>query len=169
MRRFLYRFRSVTVPEPRTGFAVGLLASFGAALAVMVVGLVSELSGAPLVMAPLGATALLLFAVPDGVMSQPRSVLVGHLFAVVAGIGFGHLLAPGWQAAAPAVFVAIAAMQATRALHAPAGATALLAAFDHHDWSFIGMPVMAGAGAMLVIAFLFHAMVPGRRYPVRWY
>lgn len=169
MQRWLYRFRSVAVPEPRAKIGASLLGAVGAGLAVVVIGLIADSSGAPLLIAPLGATALLLFAVPDSVMSQPRSVLLGHLIAAVAALAFSHLVGPGWIAAAPAITIAILAMLALRALHAPAGATAVLTALEPHDWWFIGLPVMAGAAAMLALALVFHALVPGRHYPARWF
>lgn len=169
MKDWLYRFHSVAVPEPRAKLGLSLYGAFGAALAVLVVGAIGSLSDAPLLIAPLGATALLLFAVPDSLMSQPRSVLVGHLVAVVAGIILARLIGPGWLAAAPAVFVSITLMIGLQSLHAPAGATAVLTALEPHEWSFIGLPVMAGAAAMLVLALILHAFVPGRRYPARWY
>ena len=169
MRNWLYRFRSVAVPEPRAKLGISLYGAFGAALAVLLVGAISDLSHAPLLIAPLGATALLLFAVPDSLMSQPRNVLVGHLIAVVTSIAFSRLIGPGWLAAAPAVFVSITLMVGLQSLHAPAGATAVLTALERHEWSFIGLPVMAGAAAMLVLALILHAFVPGRRYPARWY
>ena len=169
MKDWIYRFRSVAVPEPRAKLGLSLFGAFGAALAVLIVGAISDLSQAPLLIAPLGATALLLFAVPDSLMSQPRNVLVGHLVSVAVGIAFARLIGPGWLAAAPAVFASITLMLALQSLHAPAGATAVLSALEPHEWSFIGLPVMAGAAAMLVLALILHALVPGRRYPARWY
>lgn len=169
MQRWLRRFKSIAVPEPKAKLGVSLYGAFGAGLAVLIVGVIGDLSHAPLLIAPLGATALLLFAVPDSIMSQPRNVMLGHLIAVILGIGFARLIGPGWPAAAPAVFVSIALMVGLRSLHAPAGATAVLSALEPHDWSFIGLPVMAGAAAMLLLALFLHALVPGRRYPVRWF
>ncbi len=165
---WLYRFRGVVVPEPGVSFGLNALSAPGTGLAVAAIGLIGSLVDAPLLIAPLGATSLLLFAVPESVMSQPRNVLLGQLIAVALGIGLGHLLGPGWGAAALATLLAVFLMQLVRALHAPAGATAIVAALEPHDWVFIGMPVMAGAAVVIAIALVFNNLIPGRRYPLRW-
>lgn len=168
-RGWLYRFRGVVVPEPAASLGVMLWSALGTGLAVAAVGLIGSLTKAPLLIAPLGATSLLLFAVPESVMSQPRNVVLGHLIAVALGIALGHLIAPGWGAAALAVTLSVFFMQVVRALHAPAGATAIVSALEPHDWAFVAMPVLAGAGAVTVVALIFNNLAPGRRYPVRWF
>ncbi len=169
MRAWLYRFRGVAVPEPAASPLSIVVGALGAGLAVAVLGLIGSLVEAPFLIAPLGATSLLLFALPESVMSQPRSVVVGHLIAVLLGIGLGHLIGPGWVAAALATGLAILLMQLVRSLHAPAGATAVFSALEPHDWSYVGLPVMAGAVATIALAIVVNSLVPGRRYPVRWF
>lgn len=148
------------------GFLAGTV---GAGLAVAALGQIGNLADAPLLIAPLGASSLLVFAAPESVMAQPRNVLLGNLIAVILGIGLGHLLGPGWGAAALATALAVLLMQAVRALHAPAGATAVFVALAPHDWRYIGLPVMAGAATVVALALVFNNLVPGRRYPQRWF
>lgn len=167
-RGWLYRFRGVTVREPRAPFVTILINACGAGLAILAVGVIGLVADEPLLVAPLGATCLLLFAVSDGVMSQPRNVLLGHLIAVFLGVAFAHLLGPGWMAATVAVALAVFFMLLAHAIHAPAGSTAIIAAIEPHDWLYIGMPVMASVALVLSVALAFNNLVPGRRYPVRW-
>lgn len=168
-RGWYYRFRGVTVREPRVPFGVIVINALGAGLAILAVGVIGVVAEEPLLIAPLGATCLLLFAVSDGVMSQPRNVVVGHLIAASLGVGLGHLLGPGWMAATVALAAAVFLMLLVYAIHAPAGSTAIVAAVQPHDWLFIGVPVLAGVGAVLLVALVFNNLVPGRRYPVRWF
>jgi CBS-domain-containing membrane protein len=142
--------------------------ALGTGVALAAVGFIGELAAAPLLIAPLGATALLIFAVPGSEMSQPRNVLLGHLVAVVFGLAASRLIGAGWPAAALATTATVLVTQSIRALHAPAGATAMLAAIEVHDWRFIGLPVMAGAATIVIVALAFNSLVPGRRYPLRW-
>ncbi len=165
----LEQMRRAIAPESSLPLG-GLLAStFGAGLAVGVLGLIGSLADAPLLIAPLGASALLVFTVPENPMAQPRNVLLGNLIAVTLGVALSHALGSGWGAAALATALAVLLMQVQRALHAPAGATAVLASFQPHDWSYIGLPVMSGAAAVVIVALVFNNAIPGRRYPRHWF
>jgi CBS-domain-containing membrane protein len=78
-----------------------------------------------------------------------------------------------WLASSISVATAIALMHATKTLHPPGGATALIAVIGGdriHDLGFLYALVPAGLGAlvMLVVALVVNNMVPRRRYPVFW-
>ncbi|MGC1270446.1 MAG: HPP family protein [Croceibacterium sp.] len=84
-------------------------------------------SGAwPWLVAPIGASAVLVFAVPASPLAQPWPVIGGDLISAAIGFALAHLLGPGPLACALAVSCAIAAMALARCLHPPGGACALL-------------------------------------------
>jgi len=81
----------------------------------------------------------------------------------------GHL----WAAAPIAVATAIAVMHATKTLHPPGGATALIAVIGsqkiHHlGYLYVMAPVAAGAFIMLLVALLINNIPKNRRYPEFW-
>jgi CBS-domain-containing membrane protein len=157
------------VRAPRAPFGTVLINACGAGLAILAAGVIGLAADEPLLIAPLGATSVLLFAVSDGVMSQPRNVLLGHLIAVVLGVALAHLLGSGWTAATVAVAPAVFLMLLAHAIHAPAGSTAVIAAIEPHDWLYnIGVPVLASVALVFLVALVFNNLVPGRRYPLRW-
>ncbi|MFX8373896.1 HPP family protein, partial [Acinetobacter baumannii] len=75
----------------------------------------------------MGASAVLLYAVPHGALSQPWAVLAGHAVSAVAGVAAARNISDPALAAAVAVGTAILAMHYLRAIHPPGGATALTA------------------------------------------
>ncbi len=82
----------------------------------------------------------------------------------------GHI----WFAAPFSVATAIAAMHATKTLHPPGGATALIAVIGSHKIHALGfyyvfMPIGIGALIMLVIALLANNFCQSRRYPEFWF
>jgi len=81
---------------------------------------------AALIVASMGATAVLLFAVPHGPLSQPWPVIGGHLVSAVIGVSCAKLVPDTLLAAALAVALAIGAMHYLRCIHPPGGASALL-------------------------------------------
>ena len=118
----------------------------------------------------MGASAVLLFAVPHGALSQPWPVLGGHLLSAVIGVICARSIDSPALAAACAVGFAIGAMHHFRCIHPPGGATALTAVLGGtaiHDLGFhyILMPVMANALVMLLLAVAINFCFPWRRYP----
>ncbi|WP_323718069.1 HPP family protein [Paracoccus aminovorans] len=121
--------------------------------------------------APFGATSVLVFAVPNSPLAQPWSAVVGNVAAAVLGV-IACLLVPdpAWRIAL-AVGTTIAIMVPLRAVHPPAGAVAMTAALNpeaiqQQGFGFVVAPVLAGTVALVVIAMLY-ARATGRRYPFR--
>lgn len=122
-----------------------------------------------------GASAVLLHGVPASPLSQPRNLLGGHVVSALVGVTAFQLVGDiPWLAAAAAVALAMMAMQATRTVHPPGGATALIAVLGPASvhklgYMYVLAPVAAGAGVMLAVAILVNAIAPGRRYPTSWW
>jgi CBS-domain-containing membrane protein len=77
-----------------------------------------------------GASAVLLYAVPESPLSQPRNLLVGHVGSAIVGATINVILPfdpTRWLACALAVSCSILFMQLTRTVHPPGGATAFTA------------------------------------------
>jgi CBS-domain-containing membrane protein len=130
--------------------------------------------GGVLIIASMGASAVLLFAAPHGAMSQPWSVLGGHMVSALIGVTcqrwLGH---EPMLAASLAVALAIAAMYALRCLHPPGGATALNAVMGGETVHALGYgyffdPVLLNIVVMLLVAVAFNYPFAWRRYPQVW-
>lgn len=125
---------------------------------------------AALIISSVGSTAVLLFAVPHGKLSQPWAVIGGHLISAFIGVSCSRYIPDTGLAAATAVGLAIGAMHYLRCIHPPAGATALAAVIGSqqlHDlgYQFVVTPVLANVLIILVIAVLFNLPFATRRYP----
>ncbi len=123
-----------------------------------------------------GASAVLIYGVPGGPLSQPRNVIGGHLISALVGAG-SYMLFPDNipLASAVAVATAIAAMMATMTTHPPGGATALIAVISGdsvHDLGFMYAlsPVLVGAIIMTAVAVIVNnfSSNPARHYPKYW-
>lgn len=128
---------------------------------------------APLLVASMGATAVLVFAVPHGALAQPWPVFGGHLVSAVIGVLCARWIADPRIAAPLAVGTAIGVMYYLRCVHPPGGATALFAVTGGTHVHALGFgyvltPVMINVVAILAVAFVFNAFFPWRRYPVYW-
>lgn len=142
-------------------------AALGAGVALLLAGLALRGLGLGWLIAPFGASAVLVYAVPNSPLAQPWSVVVGNtLSALVALAVLAALPQAGW-AVPLAVGLAIAAMLAARALHPPGGAVALLVALGGlHSWMETVATVAAGSCLLVGLGMLWNAAV-GRVYPFR--
>ena len=126
--------------------------------------------GAVLLVASMGASAVLLFAVPHGALSQPWPLVGGHVVSAMLGVACAKLISIQLIAAPLAVGVAIAAMYYLRCLHPPGGASALSAVIGGtsvHElgYQFVFTPVMINVAVMLLIALVWNNLFAWRRYP----
>ncbi|NWK95202.1 hypothetical protein DM806_05890 [Sphingobium lactosutens] len=122
----------------------------------------------PLLVAPMGATAVLLFAVPASPLAQPWPVLGGNVISALVGIAVAKAVPDPTLAAALAVGAAITIMSLLRCLHPPGGAVALSAALGvkgvASSYLFALVPVGVNTLLLLVVAILFHR-IAGHNYP----
>lgn len=117
----------------------------------------------------MGASAVLLFAVPASPLAQPWSIIGGNLVSATVGVACAALIANPVLAAALAVALAIGFMFVLRCVHPPSGAVALTAVLGGpavHDmgFGFVIAPIAFQSGALLAAAIVYHA-VTGHRYP----
>lgn len=127
-----------------------------------------------MVIGSFGASAVLIYGSLKSPFAQPRNLIGGHLISAVIGVACYQLFSPlMWLAAAIAVATAIAAMHATKTLHPPGGATALIAVIGGGQINDLGyfytvVPVASGALIMLVIALIVNNIPRTRSYPKFW-
>ncbi len=138
------------------GFAtIFLLASLGAHL------------GALLLIAPFGASCVLVFAIPQSPLAHPRNVIGGHLISTLAGLSVLYLFGVGPLALALGVGLAIFSMMLTKTLHPPAGADPIVVILAGASWSFLFVPILAGTIVIVLIATAFHRLISRKAYPCK--
>ncbi len=125
----------------------------------------------PWFIAPMGASAVLLFAVPASPLAQPWSIVGGNVVAAAIGVTCAAWIPDIALAASVAAALAIGAMFALRCLHPPSGAVALTAvlggpAVTSLGYRFVLWPVAVNSLFLLLTALVFNVAVR-RRYPHR--
>jgi CBS domain-containing membrane protein len=158
----------------RTSLQERLRVSTGALTGICLTGLVSSLAlgsdaSVPLIVAPMGASAVLLFAAPASPLAQPWSIICGNLVAALIGVTCALLIPNLLIAAGIAIALAIAAMLVFNCLHPPSGAVALTAVLGGpaiHDagYWFALSPIALNSVILLSVALVFNNAT-GRRYP----
>jgi CBS-domain-containing membrane protein len=160
-----------------TGHLEKWVSGAGGLTGILGVILVSQaylgLNGSASLVASMGASAVLLFAVPHGPLSQPWALFGGHMVSAVIGVACAGLHTPPFVTAALAVALSISAMYYLRCIHPPGGATALTAvaggdAVHALGFHYVLTPVLLNVLIILSVAILFNLPFPWRRYPAVW-
>jgi CBS domain-containing membrane protein len=167
-------YSTYVAAPPGPGARERLIAVAGAIIGIVTTGLLCGVlagTGAahPLLVAPMGASAVLLFAVPASPLAQPWSILGGNVLSALVGIAVALAVPNTTVAAGLGVGLAIAIMSLARCLHPPGGAVALSAvlggaAGSAHPFMFALYPVGLNSLLLILAGLAFHRM-SGHTYP----
>ena len=163
------------IPAPAAmGLGERLRATLGVFCGIGITALVSTfavsgIADAPLLIAPMGASAILLFAVPASPLAQPWPVIGGHLVAALVGVTMAQLIGTPMLAAPLAVALSFGAMTVLRCVHPPSGAIALIAVLGgpkitEMGYSFALVPVLMNS-VLLTASALIYNNLTGRSFP----
>ncbi len=145
-------------------------AAIGMVLVLLIMSALFDAHTAVIIIPSMGASAVLVFAMPHSPFSQPWSVLAGNVFSAVVGVCCYRWIAHPSMAASFAVGLAVAVMHLTRSMHPPGGATALAAVIGGpaiHDLGFYYAFCPTAVNCLLVLfaGVLFNSFFAWRRYP----
>lgn len=163
---------SVAAVPPPEALRAGLGAALGLAAAAGLVLALAPGTGLGLyLIAPFGATALLVFAVPNSPLAQPWPAVLGNTLSAALAILVCQAVPDPLVAVPASVGLAVVAMALCRATHPPGGAVAMTVALGADRAAPLGLdfalvPVAAGT-VLLVAAAALYARATGRRYPLR--
>lgn len=152
--------------QPKQSFHLTIKAGIGGILSIGTIAWLSVVTDNLLLMAPFGATCVLLFSVPDSPLSQPVNVIGGHLVSTAIGIFLYQYLPLEWWSLALAVGFSITMMAILRVTHPPAGADPLVVFIGGFAWDYLLFPVFFGSLLLTLIAWIFHKLPPNTKYPV---
>ena len=178
MKTYFAKMRGTTQSPPRVSMSEILWSWLGAFLGIGFIAYVNanvfEKIDLLMIIGSFGASAVLIYGAIKSPLAQPRNLIGGHILSAVVGVASYQLFhAHLWFASAMAVATAIAVMHATKTLHPPGGATALIAVIGGEKIHSLGylyalMPAGGGALIMLFIALLVNNIPKNRKYPEFW-
>ncbi|OON69771.1 HPP family protein [Hymenobacter sp. CRA2] len=181
LRGHARRVRVIVYRETLFDWQEHLWTFLGAFLGIGLIGLLNRYWLGPadtlLLVGSFGASSVLIYGVVNSPLAQPRNLLGGHVFSALVGVTVQRWLGGElWLAAAVAVALSIVAMQITKTLHPPGGATALIAVVGSEHikalgYGYVLMPVLLGVLLLLAVALLVNNLPGSRRYPNNrhWY
>lgn len=143
---------------------------FGGTISIFLLLLLTKLTGNLYIMAPFGATCVILYAVSQSPLAQPRNVIFGHFISAFIGLFFLKFFPDSILTIALSVGCAIALMQVFKCVHPPAGANPLVILLTansiHYEWSFLVFPVLLGSIALILVATVINNIKTNNKWPL---
>lgn len=168
LRQFAFTAAQDISNREKARSALGAL--IGIALASLITRvLLGPDAGLPFIVAPLGASAVIVFALHASPLAQPWPVFGGNTLSAFVGIACGMVFHDPLLAGTVAVCAAIVVMFLARCLHPPGGAAALLTALgapaiSRYGFAFALIPVALNSAVLVGSAIAYNRLC-GRRYP----
>ena len=113
---------------------------------------------------PFGASMVLVMAVHESPLAQPKNILLGHILSALSGVIILYLIGDNFLALGIAVALAVFVMIVTDTIHPPAGANPIIVILTGQGISFVLFPVAVGAFMLVVFAYLYNKLLK-RNYP----
>jgi CBS-domain-containing membrane protein len=151
--------------EPAGQLASHMKSGLGAVIGIGAVGGLATLTELPLLIAPLGATAVLLFGQPASPLAQPVNIFGGYLLATIVGVAAAIAFPGIWLVGAVAVGLVIALMLALRVTHPPAGAVPLVALAAPLQSASLFVTILLSCISLVGLALVHHRIPPRMQYP----
>ena len=113
---------------------------------------------------PFGATMVLVMAVHESPLAQPKNIFFGHILSAISGVLIYFFLGMSFLSIGLAVAISVWAMMITKTIHPPAGANPIIAILGGKGLSFILLPVATGALIIIIFAMIYNKILK-RNYP----
>ncbi|MBF7681944.1 HPP family protein [Acinetobacter sp. B5B] len=141
----------------------------GGTLSIFILLILTKFFNHLYIMAPFGASCVLLYAVPQSPLAQPKNIILGHFISAFIGLFFLKFFTLSAFTIALSVGCAIASMQLLRCVHPPAGANPLVilltAQSVHYEWTFLLFPVLLGTVILVLIATVINNIKSDTQWP----
>lgn len=160
-----------TLIDFKENFWTFLGAFFGIGVIAFIQGVYFTESDNLFLIGSFGASSVLIYGVIQSPLAQPRNLVGGHLVSALTGVTIAQILPDiVWLTAPLAVSLSIIAMQHTKTLHPPGGATSLIAVTGSAKIKALGylyvvFPVLTGVIILLLVALIVNNMTSHRKYP----
>ncbi|MBD0409810.1 HPP family protein [Pseudoalteromonas distincta] len=133
-------------------YLLAVIAGFGAFIAIGLLSLIeTNFNDIVLIMAPFGATTVLVFGVPDSPLAQAKNVIFGHLITAFIGILFYQYVDVTSLTIALATGLGVTSMLVSKTTHPPAGANPILIMLSGQSWLFLVTPVLIGSIVIVLV------------------
>jgi|TARA_A100001011_G_C14181967_1_gene787295 CBS-domain-containing membrane protein len=142
-----------------------IISALGAFLCISLIAFINSFDDFNIwLIPPFGATMVLVMAVHESPLAQPKNIFFGHILSALSGVLIYIFLGMSFISIGLAVAISVWAMMITKTIHPPAGANPIIAILGGKGLSFILLPVATGALIIIIFAMIYNKILK-RNYP----
>ena len=149
----------------KNNFITPFISSFGSIVCISFIAYLDKFfKGTVWLIPPFGATMVLVMAVYNSPLAQPKNIILGHVLSALAGVIIYYLLGNTFMSVGLGVGLAIFFMMITNTIHPPAGANPIIIILNGQGINFVLFPVTIGALTIVLFAIMYNKLLK-RKYP----
>ncbi|MEH7117173.1 HPP family protein [Neobacillus vireti] len=164
---YLKKMKGEARKQSNIDYIDSIISALGGLIAIITIGFVAVYSGYPMVLAPLGASCVLVFGAHKGPLSQPRPVIGGHLFSTTSAIMIWSILGNSLFTIGLVLAIVLIIMTITKTVHPPAAASAFVAVNSQAGWGLL-ISVVICTVLLVLLSTIFNNLFQKRQYPKHW-
>lgn len=146
-----------------------LIAGIGSMICITLISFLTSKTQDLWLMAPFGATMVIIFGLPSSPLAQPKNIILGHIITTIIGLIILKWLGVNEWSLGFAVGLSVLTMILTNTIHPPAGANPLVIMLAGENWNFLLTPVIFGAILIVLTGYIYHRLVSKNSYPIKWF
>ena len=142
-----------------------LISSLGAFICISFIAFINSYDDFNIwLIPPFGATMVLVMAVHESPLAQPKNIFFGHVLSAASGVIIFMFFGLSFISIGLAVAISVWVMMVTKTIHPPAGANPIIVILGGKGAGFILLPVAVGAIIIILFAIIFNKILK-RNYP----
>jgi CBS-domain-containing membrane protein len=144
-----------------------MVSAAGSFIAILVISGIAMLLGYPMILGPMGASCLLVFAAHAGPFSQPRQIFGGHLVASITALSIWDIFGRNHITIGITLALILFLMIVMKLVHPPAAASGMVAINTQAGWGFL-VTIAVTSIVLIIISVLYNNFFKDRQYPKQW-
>lgn len=148
-------------------FSDSVIAATGGLIAIIIISITAVILGFPMVLGPMGASCLLVFAAHQLPFSQPRYILGGHLISTFTALAIWDVFGKSHITIGLTLALVLFFMIILKVVHPPAAASAMVAINTQAGWGFL-LTIITASLILIMISVIYNNLFKARQYPKQW-
>jgi len=144
-----------------------IISASGGLIAITLISFVAVLLGYPMILGPMGASCLLVFAAHSLPFSQPRQIVGGHLISTFTALSIWNVFGKSHLSIGLTLAIVLFLMISLKFIHPPAAASAMVAINTEAGWGFL-LSIVLSSVLLILISLLYNNLFKNRQYPKQW-
>ncbi|HZH61988.1 MAG TPA: HPP family protein [Metabacillus sp.] len=143
------------------------ISASGGLIAITVISFIAVMLGYPMILGPMGASCLLVFAAHSLPFSQPRQIFGGHLVSTSTSLVIWNIFGKSHLSIGLTLAIVLFLMIILKLIHPPAAASAMVAINTEAGWGFL-ISIILSSILLILISVLYNNLFKNRQYPKQW-